>query len=386
MEGLWYLFGLVIGFFTGLLPGLHPNTVSAIIAQMPITDEGKGFLIIGMAAANLITAFIAAIFFGIPDENAVVSILPAHRMTLAGRGLTALRVVLFSAVFAAVMSFLLFAPSLEIFPLAYSVLKDYLKYIVLFLALLMLLRSRNAAYAFFVFLAAGLLGCLSFNAGLPDPFMPLFSGMFAISSLLLITKTKLPKQKNEERAERGLLPYVLLGVFLGFCADLLPAISSPAQVAVFAAVFTPFDAICYLALITSISVSQSFFSLSTVASIGKSRVGTTAWLSKFAGIASQPVFFAALFLFGFLLVSLLLYILRKRMASLVVMNSRPLAAVLIVYLISVCFLLDGFVGLFVMGFSAALGWLALQLEVERTNLMGAVIVPTLLILFRIFLF
>lgn len=386
MEALEYFFGLAAGLFTGLLPGLHPNTLSSIIAQMPVGDEAKAFLIVGMAAANLVTAFIAAIFFGIPDQSAVVAVLPAHRMTLAGRGLTALRIVLFSAVSSAILSFLLFMPSLEAFAIVYPALKDLLKYIVLFLSALMIARSRNPPAAFAIFIAAGLLGCCSLNFGLADPFMPLFSGMFAVASLLSISRAKLPVQKKEERMEGKTMHYVVLGVFLGFFADLLPAISSPAQVASLASAFIPLETIGYLAMITAISVSQLFFSFSTLVSIDKSRVGTTAWLSKFANILSQPLFFAALFLFGVLLVSLLLYVLRSRITSLAVLNSRALGIILIIYLVAVCFIINGFFGLLVMLLSSILGYLALRGNVERTHLMGAVIVPTLLLLFRVFLF
>lgn len=386
MEAVEYFLGLLAGLFTGLLPGLHPNTVSSVIAQMPLDDEGKAFLILGMAAANLVTAFITAIFFGVPDESVVVSILPGHRMALAGRGLTALRIVLFSAVFAAILSFLLFVPSLEIFPFVYSALKDYIKYIVLFLVAIMLARSRNPVPALLIFMAAGLLGYCSLNSGMADPFMPLFCGMFAVASLLPITKTRLPQQKNDERIENAVVPHVVFGVFLGFLADLLPAISSPAQVAIFAGAVMPLGTISYLALITAIGVSQSFFSFSTFASIEKSRVGTTAWLSRFADIASHPLFFAALFLFGILLTSLLLYLLRRKITALAVFNSRPVAGALIIYLIAVCFFINGFLGLIIMFLSSILGYFALQMNVERTHLMGAVILPTLFLLFRVFLF
>ncbi len=386
MEVVEYSLGLLTGIFTGLLPGLHPNTVSSLIAQIPMDNESKAFLIVGMAAANAVTAFIAAIFFGIPEENAVVSIFPAHRMTLAGKGLTALRIVLFSAVSAAILSFLFFVPALQVFLPVCSFLKSHMKYIVIFLAGFMIVRSRKPTFALLVFLAAGILGYCSLNFGLPDPFMPLFSGMFAVASLLMMTKTKLPKQKKEEGMEGAILQYVFLGVFLGFFADLLPAISSPAQIATFAAAVAPLETISYLALITSISISQLFFSFATLVSIDKSRVGTTAWLSRFADISSQPLFFATLFLFGILLVSLLVYFFRKKITSLVVLNSRPLAAVLIVYLVALCFLINGPFGLLIMLLASALGWLTVKIDVERTNLMGAVIVPTLLLLFRLFLF
>lgn len=380
-----YLIGWVLGLITGLLPGLHPNTLAAIIAQTALSDNGKAMLIIGMASANIIASFILAIFFGVPDENTVLNILPGQRMTLAGKGLTAMRIVLFSAILTSIISILLFVPSLDLFPLIYENIKDYIKYIVLSLAFFMIIRSKNPFYALVIFLAAGFLGYYSLHAKLNDPFLPLFSGMFAIASLLTITKTKIPKQKKEEILEFETVPWIICGVILGFLAVMLPGISSAAQIASFASAFVFLETTSYLALITSISVSQVVFSFSTIATINKARIGTTAWASQFVNIAEDPLFFALLFVFGVLAASFLLYLLRYKITKIAVLNSEKIAFLLIAYLFFICFVIDGLNGILIMSLSSILGWLTIRLNVERTQLMGAIIIPTLLLLFKIFL-
>jgi TctA family transporter len=45
--------------------------------------------------------------------------------------------------------------------------------------------------------------------------------------------------------------------------------------------------------------------------------------------------------------------------------------------------LDGFIGVVVFALASLLGYITIKLGVERTNLMGAVIIPTLLLLFGI---
>jgi len=380
-----YLIGWILGLITGLLPGLHPNTLAAVIAQTDLSNEGKALLIIGMASANIIASFILAIFFGVPDENTVLNILPGQRMTLAGKGLTAMRIVIFSAALTSILCILLFIPSLDLFPLIYENIKGYIKYIVLFLALFMIIRSKNPFYAFVVFLAAGCLGYYSFHADLNDPFLPLFSGMFAIASLLTITKSRIPKQKKEEMLELETVPWIICGIVLGFLAVMLPGISSAAQIASFASAFVFLETIPYLALITSISVSQVVFSFSTIATINKARVGTTAWAGQFVNIAQDPLFFALLFVFGVLAASFLLYLLRYKITKIAVLNSEKIAFLLIAYLFFICFLIDGLNGILIMGLSSILGWLTIRLDVERTQLMGAIIIPTLLLLFKIFL-
>jgi TctA family transporter len=125
------------------------------------------------------------------------------------------------------------------------------------------------------------------------------------------------------------------------------------------------------------------FSLATFASINKSRVGTTAWLSEFTGIKENAMLLAFLFLVGIIISAAIIYLLRKKVASAVVLNSKPIAYALIAYLAFICFLLDSWLGLAVLALAAALGWLTVRLGVEKVNLMGAVLLPTLMLLFGI---
>ncbi|MFH1222624.1 MAG: tripartite tricarboxylate transporter permease [Candidatus Micrarchaeota archaeon] len=386
MEFLEFFAGVFLGVIAGFLPGLHPNNISSVIAQLGMTNEGKTALLIGMFPANLIASFVPAIFFGIPEGETVLAALPGQRMTLSGEGLTALKTMLLSAIAAAFLSLLLFIPSMLMFPYLQSALGGYIKYIVLVLAVVLVARSKNMLTALLIFIAAGALGYFSLNSQMPDPFMPLFSGMFAIAALLNITGAKIPAQKKEGGFRKELLAFILLGVFLGMFADLLPGISSPAQVAFFATAAVPFNSLSYLATVSSIGVSQAIFSLATAATIGKSRIGTTAWLTQFADVQQDALLLAVLFVFGAALASVAVWLLRKKAANLAVLNARPIGWLFIAYLALVCFLLDGWLGLLVLVLASALGWLTLRLDVERTQMMGAVIVPTLLLLFGLTLF
>ncbi|MEM4208296.1 MAG: tripartite tricarboxylate transporter permease [Candidatus Bilamarchaeaceae archaeon] len=380
-----FLAGILLGLLTGFLPGIHPNLVASLLAQTTFLEDEKALLLVGMASVNLVASFILAIFFGIPDESVVVSILPGQKLTLAGRGLTALRISLVSMVLAAAVSLTLFEPAIWFYPQIYAMLSDYIKYIVLLLAVLMIVKSKKPLIAAVVFAAAGLLGFYSFHMMLPDPFLPLFSGMFALASLVNITKTKLPKQEKEEALERKIIPYIFLGVLFGFLADLLPGISSPAQIALFVGILIFLEPLEYLSLISAVGVSQAMFSFATAATIEKARIGTTVWLSKITDVSQQPFFFAVLFFFGLIVAATILYCLRKNISVMATLNSPLIAGVLIAYIAIVCFLIDGWVGLMIMVLGGILGWLTVQLNVERTQLMGAVVVPTLLLLFRIFL-
>lgn len=385
MDIISFLLGIVIGIFAGFLPGIHPNTVASLLSTAPFDENSIAMIIIGMFPANLVASFIPAIFFGIPEAGTVVAALPGQRMTMAGKGLTALKTVLVSFLLGALFSFALFFPSLELFPFIHSLLQPYMKYIVLVLAAVLVLRSRKKTLAVAVFIAAGALGYFALNSGIYDPFMPLFSGLFAVGTLLTMRQTKVPEQKPEEPFRNILILYVMLGVLFGLFADLLPGISSPSQMAVFMGFAVPMNSLAYLSSISSISISEAMFSLSTHVSIDKSRIGTTAWLSEFIDIEQNIFILLALFLFSAAVAVMFLYFIRKKIASLAVLNSRPIAMVFLVYLFIVAVLLNGYMGIIILILSSALGWTTVKLGVERIQLMGAVIVPTLLLLFGIFI-
>lgn len=386
MEILDFILGVLFGMVTGLIPGLHPNTICSVLSEVYIPDEMKAALIIGMVPANIVASFIPAIFFGIPEHGTVIAALAGQRLALAGRGLTALKVVLFSAIIAVIASFVIFVPSMEIFTFVYDSIGDYIRYIVLILASVIILKSKNPILALLVFLGSGILGYFSLNSGMADPFVSVFSGMFAISALLNITKSRIPKQRKEEGIKKDIIIYALLGVFLGMAADLLPGISSPSQVALFASIVIPMNSMGYMATVSSIGVSEAIFSLSTSASIDKSRMGSTIWLSKFIDIGENALLLASLFLFGVIITATTIYLLKKKIALVSILNSKPIAMMLIAYLIIISFLLNGWIGILILTISSGLGWLTLRLGIERIQMMGAVIVPTLLLLFGIFLF
>lgn len=272
-----YLFvGIICGFLSGLLPGLHSNTIISILSSFDIDEYTLAVIIISLYPAHLVASFIPSIFFGIPESSTVVAVLPGQRMVLKGRGLEALKTVMLSCIVAALLSIVLFYFSLDFFPIVYSLIRQYMKYILLVVSLVLLVRSKNPILALIVFIFSGLLGYFSLNSEMQDPFLPLFSGMFAMAAILNYKKSELPEQKDNAIGF-NFLKYTGIGVFLGMLADLIPGVGSPSQVATFAAIFFPLNTLGYLAAVSSISVSEAIFSLATSASIGKARIGATVW-------------------------------------------------------------------------------------------------------------
>jgi putative membrane protein len=375
--------GFATGFLGGLLPGLHSNTIISVLASLGLGGRALGLMIISLFPAHMVSSFIPSIFFGVPEAGTVVAALPGQRMVQRGEGVKALGTVLLSCILAALMSYALFLPSLSIFPIAYDAIRPHMRFVLLGISAILLLRTKSPVLSAAVFALSGILGHFSLNSDMDDPFLPLFSGMFAMAAMEGWKRGAAPAQKDMPPMT-GIMPFVTIGLALGFAADLVPGVGSPSQTAVFATMLMPMDTPAYLATISSISVSQAVFSLSTAASIGKSRVGATAWLSESMDIGPSLPVLLALFVLSLALAAALAHSLRLHAARLASLDLSSLRFVLAAYIMAITLAIDGWPGLAVLAASTMLGKLTLALEVERTNLMGAIIVPTLMLLFRVF--
>lgn len=378
-----FVIGVATGFVSGFFPGLHPNMLISVLSSFGLDEQTFAILIISIYPANLISSFVPSIFFGIPDSRTVVAVLPGQRMVLEGNGLKALKVVLLSSIITAIIVIAVLYFSLDFFSWAYNTIKSNMKWILLGISILFLVRSKKPHLSIFIFLLSGFLGKFSLDSTLDDPFLPLFSGMFALAAILNYKKSNVPHQ-NDENIKFDFAKFVLIGVALGIFADLIPGIGSPAQMATFATIFMPINTLNYLATISSISVSQAIFSLATSASIGKSRIGAISWLAKSIDIKQNLPLLVGMFALSMAISIFGVYVMRKHVAKLATLDFSKFNVILAIYLFFVTFMIDGFFGIVVLFLSTGLGWLTIKLGVERTLLMGAIIFPTLLLLFRIF--
>jgi putative membrane protein len=308
---VFFLAGIFLGFLSGFVPGIHSNTIIAILASLGFYSDDFACLIIGLFPAHLVAAFIPSIFFGIPEQGSVIAVLPGQRLVLDGQGIVALKSVLVGVTFSALIAVVLFGPSIEIYKFLYSVLSAHLAWIVFGILFILLIRSKNPLLSLLIMILSGAIGVFSFGSDMSDKFLPMFSGMFAIGAILNYSKRDIPKQVDGP-ISKEILKYSALGVVLGMFADLLPGVSSPSQVAVFATLMMPLKTIGFLVMIASIAISEGIFSLSTAASIGKSRMGATATLSDLVNIDNNLASLLILALVSISIVVSMIYFFRKK--------------------------------------------------------------------------
>lgn len=377
--------GILLGIASGLLPGIHSNTVASVLSTLPFPPEYFGLLIAAVLGAHLVFQFFPSVFLSIPDDTVVATVLPGHRMALEGRGREAIAVCASSVMIASAASALLIPLSLAAMPLLYSAIEPHIGPLLVIASIILLASERHwkkIAVAFFVFVLAGLLGIASMRAGINDPLFPAFSGLFAASGILLsfTSQKKIPKQ-GEAGTKLDYLPYIGAGVVLGMLSDLLPGLAAPAQIAVFASAFMNMDdARKFLALVASIAASHSVSAFASLVSIGKAREGAIAVLDSVKPVmASDIAPLVGAFLLSVGVSAYLLLKISKRTDAFGKIDMKTLNLGVLGYLVAAVLVISGAEGLLLFATATAVGLLPPLLDIRRTHVMGLIIVPSILL-------
>ncbi len=242
------LVGAAAGCLAGLLPGVHVNTLCALALAFAPASPATALALAAAACAHLGTSLLPATYLGLPGEESLLSALPAHRLTLRGRGPDAVRLALRASLTGLLAATALLLPHKWLIAEPGRLLAAVERHLVPILALLLLalpvrevLRGwRPAAAALLVLGFSGGLGW--FSAALPvrawvdvpaTPLLPLLTGLFGAPALLasLRSGTPVPAQQPPRRGLRLHASATAVGVASAAVTCLLPGVTSSAALA-----------------------------------------------------------------------------------------------------------------------------------------------------------
>ncbi|MEE9592896.1 MAG: tripartite tricarboxylate transporter permease, partial [Thermoplasmata archaeon] len=187
------LLGTAAGVLTGLTPGLHVNTVAALILAFQgsiLALAGSLFawasptpqdlalmaatLVVGNVVAHTFLDYVPSIFLGAPDAETALSVLPGHRMLLQGRGLEAIRLSAWGSLVAAFLALLLVLPFRFVMgaPVdAYEDLRPVIPYLLLLVAAILIVsdvgKTRSSRTELLCRLPEGVQGVDEVGSGIP---------------------------------------------------------------------------------------------------------------------------------------------------------------------------------------------------------------------------
>ena len=330
LSVLFTFIGISLGILTGLVPGIHVNTISFLIIgslgpiSLFVGNILSGFelsswdtlifismLVMGCLITHTFLDFIPSTFLGAPEGENALAVLPAHEMLLEGRGYEAVKASALGSFAASFIGLSMILPARLIMGDPVHLYERLIPFIplILFLVVFVLVMQEGRSLIDFrpkmvaagLFLMSGLLGFVvltpsgmyTYNwtlvdrAGTPNTSLmmfPMFTGLFGISNLLvsLMDDPDIPEQETEDVdilvENKSKLRGIISGTFSGGLVGWLPGITAAAATAV-TRVFTPDDvdeetkSREYIMAVSAVDTSCAIFTLVALFVIMKARSG-----------------------------------------------------------------------------------------------------------------
>jgi putative membrane protein len=150
---VYALIGCFLGVISGLIPGIHVN----LIVALPILIPGSATFLFCMGLVHTFVDFIPSTFLGVPEESTSLSVLPAHKLLMKGRGYEAVWLATLGGFLTSLCAVVLLPLILLISGLYIFI--DYIIPALLFLVLLfMLYTERKTTYGALIIFLSGMLG------------------------------------------------------------------------------------------------------------------------------------------------------------------------------------------------------------------------------------
>ncbi len=394
IELLLFAFaGIILGVIAGIVPGLHVNTVALMMLGLAAAFHPLplAVAVITMAISTTFFDFIPSTLLGAPDPATSLSVLPGHRMLMAGRGIEAIYLTMLGGLCAIIFASLLFPLMLILLPSFYGMVQGYIAWLLIGMSAFCVLSERGIkakAWSCVVLLLSGALGLLALNSyAFKDALFPMFTGLFGTSTLLLSLKDsgKIPKQELKPRPppKKLLLSGVFKGLFSGALVGTLPAMGA-AQATVLTQQMTGSRSGKekeYLVSMGAINTIVALFSLVSLYTISKARSGAAVVVGTLLpgfGFPDMLVMLGAALLSAGISALLLMRTARWFMRTMSGISYPAVSKAILAFLAALVLVLTGLPGLLLLSVSTAIGLLAPLSGTKRSTTMGCLMVPLII--------
>jgi len=393
------MLGVVLGTVSGILPGIHANTLAGAllslqVALLPVI--GPLALAATMFAALITHTFVDAIpttFLGIPDADTALAVLPAHALCLEGNGEEAVRIAALGSACAMIIAVPGSVLCYFLLP-ALQPLFDWGIGLVLVAVIgYMIVTSEAPGWAFALFGISGILGIFTFHYGFlgwhsigggSALLMPLLTGLFGISVLLVASQGTMPAQKFNgiSMDGRSVARSSVLGTLAGVAVGWLPGLSNATANGVLASVIGyDKDRRAYILATSAANTANAFIGLAALFALSRMRNGVMVALSALPLPPASALFVVGVVAACFAYV--ITVILSRSAHRLGGIEGRWLNSAVIVFVVAICLVLTGPFGGFVLLLATLIGLVPHMVNVPRMYCMGAVMVPVMLYSFGI---
>jgi putative membrane protein len=391
IEIIIFLFlGIFLGLICGLLPGIHINLIGTILITLSATTlafiEPLYFvvLIVSMAITQTFFDFIPGILLGCPDEDSQLSVLPGHQLLKKGQAYQAIRLTSYGCLIGIILLFIIILPTIIFLPTIYNSIKTSIPFILIFISLIMILSEKTKSKAFLVFIFTGILGYLVLNnPSIKEPLMPLLTGLFGSSTLIMSMrdKVKIPLQEIKEPKIKNRIIKPAIGSLLAspLCA-FIPGVGG-GQAAVIANIIAKTKRKGFLVLLGATNMLVMCLSFIAIYSISKGRTGAAAAIQTISGETSIKflILMILIIIFSGIISFLLVKSITKNLVKIInKVNYFKLSIITLLVVSMITLAISGILGILVLIISTLTGIYCIQLKTKRTCMMACLMVPVIL--------
>ncbi len=377
---LSFVLGIIAGVISGLIPGIHPNLYASLVFLYlkDIKPLDLSIFLISSVVTNSFVSFIPSIYLGAPETSTSLSVLPGHRYLLKGKGHFAVKLTVIGGLTGSIL-LLMFIPIIAI--VSKFISRKVTVFVLVLLSVWMLISEKNKIWGFLIFLASGILGLVFLSKGF---FFAIFSGLFGLPLLFIswIKGVNIGEKidfSDKDISKKG----VFVGFLSGLFSTLFPAIG-PAQASLISQeIVGEKDDNSFLISMGSITTIDAILSIILLYYLGKGRNGISVFINKILGsfgfdilVLFVLISIASVFIASFITLKI------SRIFALNIrkINYSRLSKNVFFFILFLSFLIEGIPGILITLTSFFLGLIANLKGVRRVNLMGVLVIPTLLIL------
>ena len=406
--------GTLTGIVTGLVPGIHVNTVTALLlagstscASLGIEYSALLAFTCALAISHTFFDVVPGLFLGIPGDE-TFALLPGHDLVKQGKGNLAIRLSVAGSASGLIIGVAMVVALLVLgnaIGAVESAIRPWMFWILLAVSVLLIVTDSPRGWSLVVFLVSGLLGLMVFGTplvagGLDAPINALFpalAGLFGVAGLLFAIATAGPPAGRPPPSIESPNPTPnavawpgVRGGFAGLMVGLLPGLGAANAATLLLLLEQWFgrhvsrdqQSRAYLVTTSSLNTAEALFAIAALYLIGRSRSGASIAVEQIlGGMVSQT----DLLLISFFMVvagviaAVILWRLGGSVASWVgAADESGLNGSVVAFLAVLTLLLLGLGGLVILVCATVVGLVPLLFKVRRAQLMGFFLVPTML--------
>lgn len=393
------LLGLLAGTISGIIPGIHINLISALLLSISTAIFSSSFKIepqilviflVTMSITHTFIDFIPSIFLGAPDqEDTALSILPGHEMLIKGEAYKATIMTSYGCL-SGLLIVLILTPVFYFFlPLIYPYVQRIMPIILILTSFSLIYFEKNSRlWALIIFMLSGFLGLASLNLPIKDSLLPLFTGLFGISSIItsLTKKQSIPSQKiiplkKIKITKESFLKTKFAALVAAPLCSFLPGMGSGQAAVIGSQVIGNIGRREFLFLLGSINIIVTSLSFVTLQAINKARTGIAAGIGELIKITPKDIILITIIILIAGIISFVLTIQLAKIFTKIInkIDYQKLSWGVLILLILIVIFFSGLLGLLLTVIATLLGLTCIYAGVRRTHLMGCLIIPAILL-------